>query len=41
VAGAPEEPPPVLGSWPRLYLLVIGVLLVLILLFGAFTRAFS
>jgi hypothetical protein len=41
VPGVPEEPPPILGSWPRLYALVLGVLVVLILLFGAFTRAFS
>lgn len=36
-----DEPPPVLGSWRNLYALVLGVLIVLILLFGWFSRAFS
>jgi hypothetical protein len=35
-----EEPPP-LGSWGRMYALVLGVLAALILLFTLFTRAFS
>lgn len=35
-----EEPPP-LGSWGRMYALVLGVLAALILLFTWFTRAFS
>jgi len=35
-----EPPPPLLGSWPRLYALVAANLVVLILLFWAFTVAF-
>ena len=36
-----EEPPPIGGSWRVLYAVVIGNLALLILLFYAFTRAFS
>lgn len=36
-----EEEPPFGGSWRVLYAIVIGNLVVLILLFYAFTRAFS
>ena len=36
-----EVPPPVLGSWNRMYALVIGVLILCIALFYAFARAFS
>lgn len=36
-----EEQPPILGSWPRLYAVVIGALAVEILIFYLFTRAFS
>lgn len=36
-----EEPPPLLGSWRRLYLAVIGYLAVLIVLLYAFARAFA
>ena len=35
-----EGPPPFGGSWTRLYALVLGNLVVLILLFYLFTRAF-
>ncbi len=35
-----EEPPPVLGSWGRLYALVLGMLALAILLLGLFSRAF-
>ncbi len=35
---APVEPPPVLGSWPRLYALVIGVLVLIILFCGWLSR---
>jgi hypothetical protein len=35
---AEEAPPPVLGSWRNLYLLVVGELGVLVLLFWALTR---
>ena len=33
-----EAPPPLLGSWRKLYLLVLGELAVLVLLFYALTR---
>jgi hypothetical protein len=36
-----EEKPPFGGSWRVLYAIVIGNLALLILLFYAFTRAFS
>ena len=36
-----EEPPPFLGSWPRVYAAVLGWLLFLIVLFYIFARAFS
>ena len=35
-----DEPPPLLGSWRNLYLLVAGALLLDIALFALFTRAF-
>ena len=35
-----EMPPPLLGSWRNLYLLVAGTLLLDIALFALFTRAF-
>jgi hypothetical protein len=33
-----NEPPPLLGSWPRLYALVIGVLALIILFCGWLSR---
>ncbi len=36
-----EEPPPIGRSWSVLYAAVAGTLVVLILLFALFTRAFS
>ena len=36
-----EEPPPFLGTWPRVYAAVIGWLATLILLFYVFARAFN
>ncbi len=36
-----DEPPPVLGRWRNLYLLVIGVLAAIILLLAWLTRVFS
>jgi hypothetical protein len=36
--GAPEEPPPLLGSWRNVYALVVGELLVVVLLLYALTR---
>lgn len=36
-----SEPPPVLGTWPRLYAVVLGWLAVLIVLFYLMTEAFS
>jgi hypothetical protein len=37
----PDDPPPILGTWPRLYSFVLLFLGALIVLFYAFTRAFS
>lgn len=36
-----EEPPPVLGSWRRLYTAVVIYLIVLVTLFYLFARFFS
>jgi hypothetical protein len=36
--GAPDEPPPVLGSWRNVYVLVVAVLAVVIALLYALTR---
>jgi hypothetical protein len=36
-----EEKPPFFSSWNKLYALVIGELVVLVLLFYLFTQAFS
>ncbi len=35
------EPPPILGTWPRLYALVLAVLAADILVFWLVTRFFS
>jgi hypothetical protein len=35
-----DEPPPILGTWPRVYRFIIGYLFCLILLFYAFTQAY-
>ena len=35
-----DEPPPILGAWPRLYAAIVGYLILLILLFYAFTETF-
>ncbi|MDP2875472.1 MAG: hypothetical protein Q8O00_04750 [Holophaga sp.] len=35
------EPPPPLGAWWRLYALVLGALVLVILLLHSFTRIFS
>jgi hypothetical protein len=37
----PDEPPPFLGSWRRIYWGVVLYLTSLILLFWLFTRAFA
>lgn len=34
----PLEPPPLLGSWRNVYVLIVGALAVLIALFYALTR---
>ncbi len=36
-----HEPPPILGRWRNLYLVVLGWLACLIVLFYAFTQYFS
>ncbi len=38
---APEEPPPFLGSWPRVYAAVLLYLALLIAAFYGFTKAFA
>ncbi len=37
----PDEPPPFLGSWRRVYIAVLVYLALLIAFCTAFTRAFS
>ena len=37
----PEEPPPFLGTWKRVYITVIAYLAALIALFSWFTRTFN
>lgn len=37
----PDEKPPILGSWKNMYILVIGTLFVLILVFYILTKTFS
>ena len=37
----PDEPPPFLGTWPRVYIMVIGYLTALIALFYLFTKTFA
>lgn len=37
----PEEPPPILGTWRRLYTFVVVYLVALILLFYLFGRIFA
>ena len=36
-----DQPPPLLGSWRNVYLLVLGTLALVVLLLTLFTRAFS
>lgn len=36
-----ESPPPVLGTWPRLYGLVIGNLALLVAVFWWITRSYA
>ncbi len=36
-----EEPPPILGSWRRLYAAVLGWLLLLMVVFHLFARRFT
>ena len=37
----PDDPPPVLGTWPRVYAAVGAYVAVVIFLFWLFTRAFA
>jgi hypothetical protein len=37
----PDEPPPVLGTWPRVYAFVLGYLAVVIFAFYLFTVHFA
>jgi hypothetical protein len=36
-----EEPPPILGSWPRLYVAVVIYLVLVIAGFTLFTKVFN
>jgi hypothetical protein len=36
-----EEPPPILGTWGRVYAVVIGWIVLLIFLFYRFTKAWN
>ena len=36
-----DEPPPILGTWPRVYAFVLGFLAVVIVLFYLFTRHYA
>jgi hypothetical protein len=38
---SPDEPPPFLGTWRRLYVAVVAYLILLIALFRWFARAFA
>jgi hypothetical protein len=38
---SPEEPPPILGTWRRLYVAVIAYLAAMIALFLFFGRSFT
>lgn len=40
-AGAPDEPPPILKTWPRLYTAVLLYLVFLVTALYTFTRVFS
>ena len=37
----PDEAPPILGTWPRVYTAVLVYIAALILLFWLFARAFA
>jgi hypothetical protein len=37
----PDEAPPFLGTWPRVYAAIIVYLVVLIAIFALFTRTFN
>lgn len=37
----PDEPPPILGTWRRVYTVVIGWILVLMTLFYWFTKTWN
>ncbi len=37
----PDEAPPFLGRWPRVYVAVLAYLVLLVTLFWLFTRAFN
>ncbi len=37
----PDDPPPFLGTWPRVYAFVLCYLVVLITILYLFTRAFA
>lgn len=41
MSGQPEEPPPILGTWARVYTVVIGWIILLITLFYWFTKTWN
>ncbi len=40
-AEAGEAPPPILGTWPRLYALVLGTLVLVVVLLHWLSRVYS
>lgn len=40
-ASPDAAPPPILGSWPRMYALVLGTLVVVVLLLYGLSRVYS
>jgi hypothetical protein len=41
MSNIPDEPPPFLGAWPRVYAAVLIYLVAIIVLFYLFTRAYN
>jgi hypothetical protein len=41
MSDTPDEPPPFLGTWSRVYAAVLVYLVVVIAVFHAFTRAYN
>lgn len=41
MTNVPDDPPPFLGKWPRVYAAVLAWLAALIVLFWTFTKTFN